>query len=344
MPTIDDIFRPEAPPLVVAEIAQAHDGSLGTAHAYIDAAARAGAGAVKFQTHIADAESSPGEPWRVKFSQQDATRQDYWRRMEFTAEQWAGLKQHAEDKNLVFLSSPFSLKAVALLEALGMPAWKVASGEVTNALLLDAMLATGKPVLLSSGMSTLAELDAAVKRIKAAKSRVAVMQCTTSYPCPPEKTGLNLVTEFAQRFSCPAGLSDHSGTLFPSLAAVTLGARIVEVHLVFSRECFGPDASSSLTVDELATLVRGVDAIHRMRRTPVDKTHLAEGLPELRRIFGQSLVAARDLPAGTVLAKEHLTCKKPGTGIPAGEWEKWAGKKLSTAVSAGTFLKPEHFS
>ena len=157
---ITDLWRSSAAPcFIIGEIAQAHDGSLGTAHAYIDAVAATGADAVKFQTHIASEESSALDTWRVKFSRQDATRYDYWKRMEFTAEQWAGLKQHAEEKGLVFLSSPFSLAAIDLLERLGMAAWKVASGEVTNRLFLDAMIATKKPVLVSSGMSYLAELE-----------------------------------------------------------------------------------------------------------------------------------------------------------------------------------------
>src|SRR5215467_15257875 len=147
---------------IVAEVAQAHDGSLGTAHAFIDACARAGADAIKFQTHIASAESTPGEPWRVKFSRQDASRYDYWKRMEFTAEQWRGLAEHANERGLIFLSSAFSFAAVELLERLGMSAWKVGAGEVTNLPLLERMARTGKPVLLSSGMSTWAELDAAV--------------------------------------------------------------------------------------------------------------------------------------------------------------------------------------
>ncbi|MGC8917653.1 MAG: N-acetylneuraminate synthase family protein, partial [Thermoanaerobaculum sp.] len=113
-------------PLVIAEVAQAHDGSLGLAHAFIDAAADAGASAIKFQTHIAAAESTLGEPWRVKFSPQDRTRYDYWRRMEFTEEQWVGLREHAEERGLYFLSSPFSVEAVELLERVGVAAWKVA--------------------------------------------------------------------------------------------------------------------------------------------------------------------------------------------------------------------------
>lgn len=137
---------------VIAEVAQAHDGSLGMAHAFIDAIAEAGADAVKLQTHIAAAESSPDEPWRVKFSPQDTTRFDYWKRMEFTEEQWHGLKQHADDRGLLFLSSPFSFEAVELMERVGVWAWKVASGEVSNGSMLERMCRAGLSVILSSGM------------------------------------------------------------------------------------------------------------------------------------------------------------------------------------------------
>ncbi len=146
--------------LVIGEVAQAHDGSLGAAHAYIDAIASSGADAVKFQTHIAAAESTPQEPWRVRFSYQDASRYEYWKRMEFTEEQWLGLKRHAEEKKLEFLSSPFSLEAARLLQRIGMKAWKVASGEVANAQLFDYMLETRLPVMLSTGMSSMEEIDA----------------------------------------------------------------------------------------------------------------------------------------------------------------------------------------
>src|SRR6266540_6446215 len=138
MPEIGAVTeRAEPACLVIAEVAQAHDGSLGMAHAFIDAVAKTGADAVKFQTHIAAAESTPAEPWRVKFSPQDATRYDYWRRMEFTEAQWHGLKMHAEEQSLKFLSSPFSMEAVELLARVGVSAWKVASGEVSNPGMFD---------------------------------------------------------------------------------------------------------------------------------------------------------------------------------------------------------------
>ena len=163
MLTLQEWFDNPARCLIIGEIAQTHDGSLGTAHAYIDAVANAGADAIKFQTHIAAAESTPGEPWRVKFSRQDATRFEYWRRMEFSQEQWHGLAAHARERGLLFLSSAFSPEAVDLLERVGVPGWKVGAGEVSNLPLLEKMARTGKPVILSSGMSDWAELDAAVQ-------------------------------------------------------------------------------------------------------------------------------------------------------------------------------------
>ena len=328
--------------LVVGEVAQAHDGSLGTAHAFIDAIAAAGADAVKFQTHIAAAESTPAEPWRVRFSPQDATRYDYWRRMEFTEEQWHGLKRHADERGLLFLSSPFSFEAVDLLSRVGVAAWKVASGEVSNAPLLDQMADTGLPVWISSGMSPLAETDAAVARLRARGAEVTVMQCTSAYPCPPEKVGVELVPFFAARYGCPAGLSDHSGTIFPSLAAATLGAAVVEVHVTLSREAFGPDVPASVTTAELRTLAEGVRFIERMRAAPADKDALAADAAPLRALFMKSVVAARALPEGHVLSREDVALKKPGTGIPAERVEEVVGRRLSAAVAQDELLSEEH--
>jgi N-acetylneuraminate synthase len=324
---------------IIGEVAQAHDGSLGMAHAYIDAVARAGADAVKFQTHIAEAESSPQEPWRVKFSPQDATRYDYWRRMEFSRDQWRGLKIHAEDVGMTFLSSPFSMEAVDLLEDLGTVAWKVASGEINNPALLNRMALTGKPVLLSSGMSSLAELDRAVAMVRAHACPVAVMQCTSNYPTPPEKLGLNLLAEYRERYVCPVGLSDHSGNIFAGLAAATLGADLLEVHVTMSREMFGPDVGASVTTDELAQLIRGIRFIESSLAHPVDKNMLAEELSGLRNIFTKSLFLAEDLPAGTVLKIHHLAAKKPGSGIPAEQIAEVLGRRLVADRMSGWMLR-----
>jgi N-acetylneuraminate synthase len=330
----DKVIGPGRPCLVVAEIAQAHDGSLGMAHAYIDAAARAGADAVKFQTHIATAESTPSEPWRVKFSPQDETRFDYWRRMEFSETQWKGLKTHCDDNGLIFLSSPFSFEAVELLLRVGVSAWKVPSGETTNAPMLEQMRETGLPIILSTGMSTRAEIDTAVTYLKDRRAELILLQCTTAYPCPPEKIGLNMVTEFRKRYGCAVGLSDHSGTIYPGLAAAVMGIEMLEVHLTFSRDMFGPDVPASIVPDELAQLSRGIRFIEKMSHHPVDKDELAGDMHDLRRTFSKSIVAKRDLSAGSSLGPDDLTLKKPGGGLPATQLPEVIGRKLKRDVSA----------
>jgi N-acetylneuraminate synthase len=327
---------------VIAEIAQAHDGSLGTAHAYIEAVAKAGADAIKFQTHIAEAESTPEEPFRVHFSPQDRTRYDYWKRMEFSESQWRGLARHAADLGLMFLSTPFSTEAVELLDRIGVPAWKVGSGEVSNYPLIDRMTRTGKPLLISSGMSSWDELDKATDRALAEGVPIAVLQCTSTYPCPPERIGLNLLAEYRARYGCPVGLSDHSGVIYGGLAAATFGANIIEIHAVLSRECFGPDVTSSITIAELRQLVDGVRFIEKAVASPVSKDAVATELSAVRTIFGKSLVASRDLASGHVLMESDIRCKKPGTGIPPFRMQEVLGKRLRVDVRADALFSEEH--
>jgi N,N'-diacetyllegionaminate synthase len=334
---------PQNPCFVIAEVGQTHDGSLGTAYAYIDAVAKAGVDAVKFQTHIAEAESTPSEPWRVKFSPQDATRYDYWKRMEFSEDQWSGLAEYAKQKGLIFLSSPFSFEALQLLDRIGCAAWKIGSGEVTNLPMIERMAQTGKPVLLSSGMSSWAELDQAVESVRENGAPFAVFQCTSKYPCPPEMLGLNLLEEMRQRYSCPVGFSDHSGTTFAGLAARTLGANLIEVHVAFSRECFGPDVSVSVTTDELRQLVLGVRFIEVALANPVDKDSAAKGTSEMRLLFGKSIVAARNLPSGHRLGAADLQLKKPGIGIPPARLTELLQRTLRRDVVEGKFLEEDDF-
>jgi len=327
--------------LLIGEVALTHDGSLGLAHAFVDAIAAAGADAVKFQTHIAEAESTPSEPFRIKFSRQDASRYDYWKRMAFTEEQWRGLAEHCRDRGVLFISSPFSLEAVDLLERVGQPIWKVASGETSNTRLLDRLIATGSPILLSSGMSPMSELDAAIAHVKRGAVPVGLLQCTTAYPCPPEKIGLNLIPVFRERYGCWVGLSDHSATIYPGLAAAAIGCDVLELHVTMSREMFGPDVIASVTTTELRQLADGIRFIERMRANPVDKDTLAQETAPLRRLFTRSLVAAGDLPAGTVLTREHLAIKKPGTGLPPEQLDATIGRTLARAVTRDQVLTGE---
>ena len=317
---------------IIAEVAQAHDGSLGMAHAYIDTAAAAGANGIKFQTHIAEAESTPSEPWRVRFSPQDETRYDYWKRMEFSEDQWAGLRAHAETKGLLFISSAFSPAAVDLLARVGMDAWKVASGEVENLALVEKMARTKWPFLVSTGMSDWREIDTAVNHLKSLGAEYALLQCTSMYPTPAERLGLNVIEEFRSRYRCPVGLSDHSGKTYAGLAAAAIGIDVLEVHLTLSRHMFGPDVTSSVDPDELRQLVEGVRFIEMARAHPVDKTAIADELREVRRIFQKKVVAARDLPEGTVIGEKDVALKKSAEGLTSSSLNSMLGRRLKRSL------------
>jgi len=327
--------------LIIGEVAQSHDGSLGMAHAFIDVIADAGADAVKFQMHIAAEESTPGEPWRIKFSPQDETRFEYWQRMEFTQDQWSGLKKHADDRGILFMSTPFSERAVTMLSEIGMKVWKIASGEVGNSPLVKKISASGDPVILSSGMSDWQELDRAVDIVRRGGSNLAVLQCTSAYPCPPEKVGLNVLDVLKRRYGLPVGLSDHTGSIYAGLASVTLGAEVLEVHVALSRQMFGPDVPASLTPDELRQLVSGSRNIERMLGSPVDKELASDEISNLRKIFTKSIVASEMIPEGTTLAVEHFKLKKPGTGIPASSMNDLIGRRLKRTVAADEMFSPQ---
>lgn len=324
---------------IIAEIAQAHDGSLGILHSYIDALAAAGVDTVKFQTHIAAAESSAQEPFRVNFSYEDATRYDYWERMGFTETQWVEIKTHCDEAGVEFMSSCFSQAAVDMMERIGMARYKIGSGEVTNFLLLEKIARTGKPIILSSGMSSLEELDAAVAFIRPFGNDLSILQCTTAYPTPPERVGLNVMQVLRERYpDCKIGLSEHTALTATGIAAAALGADILEFHAVFDRRMFGPDASSSLTIDEVKHLVDGVRAVETMLANPIDKTDNSQ-YSSLKSIFEKSLALSRDLPQGHRLAFDDLEAKKPaGQGIAASSFRDVIGRKLSRAMQQYDFL------
>ena len=329
------IIGPSNPTLIIAEVGLAHDGSLGFAHAFIDAASQAGVDAIKFQTHIADSESSPLEEFRVNIFPQDLTRYDYWLRTSFSSDQWKELKSHADDKGLLFLSSPFSLQAVHLLRGIGIEAWKIGSGEANNLLLLEEIANGKEPIFLSSGMSYLEEIDQAVKFLNQQAVPVMLMQCTSRYPCPPEKYGLDMIQKYSKQFNIPVGFSDHSGELSPCIAAVSLGASAIEVHVTWSKSCFGPDVQASLTFDQLSQLVHGIRLIERSFASPVDKDTMADSMSDMRQLFTKGLVANTNLKSGTKIERTHLEAKKPCLGIPVFQYKTILGKAINRSISSG---------
>lgn len=325
---------------LIAEIGSVHDGSFGNAQKLIEAAAAAGANAVKFQTHIAEAESLASAPAPSYFSAEP--RMEYFRRTGFSLEQWRKLAAHAMEHGVTFLSSPFSLEAVDLLEQVGVSAYKIPSGEVSNIPLLEKIAKTGKPVLLSSGMSAWAELDLAVATVRAA-CPTTVMQCSSAYPCPPERVGLNVIGEMAARYGLPVGYSDHTLGLAAPIAAVTLGAVVVEKHFTFSRQMYGSDAKHSMEPHEFKLMAEALREVVAMRAHPVDKND-ASPYADMKRIFEKSIVTALAVPAGEALTLDMLAFKKPGDGIPARDYALLIGRRAKRNLSADHKLTEDDLS
>ena len=269
---------------LIAEIAQAHNGSFEKALTYIKALANTGVNAVKFQMHLADAESSVHEPFRIP-NPGYASRMDYWRAMEFNMAQWQQLKQGCETHGMEFICSPFSNAAIDHLETLDVKRYKVGSGEVTNFLMLERLAQTRKPIILSSGMSSLTELDAAVEFLQQRGTDVSVLQCTTAYPTAPEQYGLNMITLLKEHYNLPVGFSDHSAHPETCLAAVAMGAEILEFHVILDeQDASGPDSSSSLTIAQVADLVQAVRRIETALSHPIDKTDVS-AFSDLKQMF-----------------------------------------------------------
>lgn len=324
---------------IIAEIGQAHDGSLGILHSYIDAVSATGVDAIKFQMHIAEAESSELEPFRINFSYEDNTRFDYWQRMSFTFEQWQQIKSHCDDVGVAFLCTPFSNLAVDWLEALKVEMYKIGSGDVSNYLLLDKIGKTSKPILLSSGLSTLDDVADSLAFLSRFNPDIAVLQCTTKYPTQFSDVGLNVMTEIRARFGVKTGLSDHSGTPFPALAACSLGADYVEVHAVFDKQMFGPDAIASLSINELRELVVGIRAIDDMLSSPVDKSQSRLD-PNLKVMFGKTLCINKEKKCGDTIDIDDLDGKKPAEqGMSATDFEKVVGKKITRNIQKWEFIQ-----
>lgn len=325
-------------PFIIAEIAQAHEGSLGIAHSYIDAVADIGVDAIKFQTHFADLESSLNDSFRPGVTSYDQTRYDYWKRMEFSADQWQGLYNHCLDRQIHFLSSPFSVPAAQLLYNLGIPLWKIGSGEVFNPLLLDFISNTNLPIILSTGLSTFDDIDKILPTFSAHSNEVMLMQCTTQYPSPLESVGINILAEYTSRYQCLTGLSDHSSSIYPSLLAFASGASAIEVHVTFSKSMYGPDSSSSLSLSELKQVVDARNAFFVMTSNPVNKDLVSDHCLLNKSLFSKSLALISSHTAGHIITSSDLTLKKPGTGIPPDSLDSVIGSRLLRDVSSSELL------
>ena len=326
--------------LIIAEVGQNHDGSLGIAHSYIDEISKAGADAVKFQMHFADEESSLNDKFRKKFSYKKETRYEYWKRMEFSVDEWLELYKHAKAKNLIFICSPFSIKAFNILNKMKVKFWKVASGEIDNLELISKMIRTKKKILLSTGMSSIKEIESVVNFFKRKKySNFVLMQCTTQYPVKFSQVGINILDYYRNCFKCEVGLSDHSGSPYPSIYALSKNSSAVEVHVTFDKSLFGPDVKSSVNFDQLKQIVEFRNSKLLMDDSSFNKNKISKELKNYKHLFGRSLALKKNLKKGERLLEENLTLKKPGTGLNIKYKKKLIGKKATKNLDCKKLLK-----
>ena len=324
---------------IISEIGSVHDGSFGNAMKLIELADECGADIAKFQTHIAEAETLKNAPMPSFFKGEP--RYEYFNRTGFTLDQWKELKAKCDEQKIEFLSSPFSIEAVELLEKVGVKRYKIPSGEITNLPLLKVIAETERPVLLSSGMSTWEELDEAVNTIQNFHNNITVLQCTSEYPCSYDNVGLNIMLEMKERYHLPVGFSDHTLTNYSAFTAVALGASVIEKHLTFSRKMYGSDAKHSLEPEEFSDLVQGIRAIEAILLSKVDKNKIAYKMKEMKEVFQKSIVSTVDIPEGVIITEEMIGFKKPGVGIPTSQINKVLGKLSKTFISKDNLIKKE---
>jgi N,N'-diacetyllegionaminate synthase len=334
---------PGARCFVIAEAGVNHNGSVEMALRLIDAAAEAGADAVKFQTFAAGRLTTASAPTAAYQRQTGATSQiDLLKALELSEDAHTKIQRRCTERGVIFLSTPFDELSADLLDRLGVPAFKIGSGEITNLPLLQHVAAKRRPVLLSTGMSTLMEVGTAVQTLRAGgATEIILLQCTSSYPAPAASANLNAMRTLEREFGVPVGYSDHTQGIHIALAAVALGACVVEKHLTLDRQLPGPDHQASIEPREFAELVNGIHEVEAALGSGVKEPTSAE--VDMAAIVRRSVVAARDLRAGEILTRDGFVLKRPGTGIPPSSAPDLIGRRLRVDVRADAALRLDMF-
>lgn len=334
-----------APCFVIAEAGVNHNGDVARALELVDAAALAGADAVKFQTFSADrlaTAEAPKAAYQQERTGAAGSQRDMLRALELSGHAHASLQRRCAERGIVFLSTPFDERSADLLDTLGVPAFKIPSGEVTNTPLLMHVARKGRPLLISTGMATLDDVRHAVDAIRGAgNDRIVLLHCTSAYPAPIDGANLRAMHTLAETFGAPVGYSDHTPGIAVALAATALGACVIEKHLTLDRTLPGPDHQASIEPDEFAALVRGIRAVEAALGDGVKMPSDSERA--LAAAVRRSLVAARDLAAGERLTPDMVIAKRPGTGLAPAALPQMLGRRLRVAVPADSLLALEMF-
>src|ERR1700674_614875 len=337
------LVGPGHPCFVIAEAGVNHNGDLDLGRKLVRAAADAGADAVKFQTFSADrlvTASAPKAAYQAARTDPAETQQNMLRHLELGAAEHRELIKECERRNILFLSSAFDEESADLLDDLGVVAFKVPSGEITNLPYVRHLAKKGRCLIVSTGMSDMDEVSAAVSAIReTAAVPIVLLHCVSLYPAPAAGSNLRAMDAMRSAFGVPVGYSDHTEGVAVALAAVALGADMIEKHLTLDRTLPGPDHAASLEPGELRTLVMGIRDVEAARSDGVKRPLPEEA--ETAAVARKSLVAAVDIPAGTVIGREMLSVKRPGTGLPPGRLDSVVGRQARTAITAGSVITAE---
>jgi N-acetylneuraminate synthase len=329
----------EHPPLVIAEVGINHEGDVEKALAMVDAAATAGAEVIKFQCHITEKEMVPTDMTPGEISSERLW--DIIKRCELNEAEERRVQRYCAEKGLIYFSTPFSREAADRLNEMGVPVFKIGSGECNNLPLLDHIARMGKPMILSTGMNDLESVRRSVAAIRKHDAPLALLHCTSMYPTPYSHVRLGAVSELRSAFpELPIGLSDHSMGVWTCLGAVGLGACILEKHFTVSRSWPGPDVPISIEPDELADLIGGSRAIWEARGGA--KTILAEEQPVIDFAYA-TVVSIAPIRKGEAFSRDNVWVKRPGTGpIKADRFDQVLGKTALTDIPAEVHIRPEH--
>ena len=326
------------PVYIIAEAGVNHNGDVDLALRMVDAAAQAGADAIKFQTFKAEKLIARGA--RKAEYQEDGSDEDQLqmvKRLELEEKDFARLQERCMERGIEFLSTPFDLESLNALVGMGMKAVKVPSGELNNLRFLEKVRDADLPVILSTGMGDLDEIERAVRLFRSAGVPLILLQCTTSYPAPFETLNLRVIVSLRERFNLPTGLSDHSQGMVAPIAAAALGACVVEKHFTLDKEMRGPDHQASLDPEELERMISSIRTAEKALGDGAKRPFPQE--MELAKAARRSVVAATDIPKGTVVSAAMLTVKRPGTGIPPDELGTLIGMRAKVNIKTDQLLE-----
>lgn len=328
---------------VIAEIGVNHNGSIDIAKKMIDCAKEAGVDAVKFQSFTSEKEKIRNAPL-AEYQKKNTSYADAFemsKKLELSLEEHIELKKYCDQKSIIFLSTGFDKDNVDLLEKLGVEVFKIPSGEINNFPLIKHIALKNKPIILSTGMATLAEIDECIRYIRSYNNeKLTILHCVSLYPCDFDKLNLNFISTLQQIYSdCEIGFSDHSIGEEASIAAVALGAKMIEKHITLDKKMEGPDHKASMDCDELKHFVKAIRNIEKAMGSNLKMISNEE--MEVRRVSRKSIVIERNIKKGEIFTTENLSIKKPGYGIPSIYIENIINRVATMDLKKDTILSLE---